>query len=221
MHVIAYSYLNHLRVVFLFIGAYMQEVMTQIELGGILGKTFGKTHHRLISTVHESTRSLAATIEGFEKFMISSNRRGLTYAVFKGKKNIGVDDLGYPVTTDVIRIVPVVIGSKKAGSLQTILGAVLVVVGVAIGYFTGGVLSSVGYGAAKLGAAMMLGGVVQMLSPQASGLASKQDSANQASYAFGGVTNTASQGYPVPVGYGRRRVGGAIISAGIYVEDQQ
>ncbi|HGV5053989.1 TPA: tail assembly protein, partial [Klebsiella pneumoniae] len=43
----------------------------------------------------------------------------------------------------------------------------------------------------------------------------------KASYGFGGVTNTASQGYPVPLLYGKRRIGGAIISAGIYVEDQQ
>ena len=72
-----------------------------------------------------------------------------------------------------------------------------------------------------IGASMALGGIVQMLSPQASGLASKQSADNQASYAFGGVTNTAAQGYPVPLGYGKRRIGGAIISAGIYVEDQQ
>lgn len=32
---------------------------------------------------------------------------------------------------------------------------------------------------------------------------------------------TASQGYPVPLLYGKRRIGGAIISAGIYVEDKQ
>lgn len=195
--------------------------MTRIELGGILGKTFGKVHHRLISSTHEATRALAATLKGFEQFMISSKRRGLTYAVFRGKKNIGVDDLGFPVTGEVIRIVPVAMGSKKAGALQTILGAVLVVVGVVIGYFSGGTLSAVGYGMAKMGAVMMLGGVVQMLSPQTAGLASKQDADNRASYAFGGVTNTAAQGYPVPLLYGKRRIGGAIISAGIYVEDQQ
>lgn len=199
----------------------MQEVMTQIELSGVLGKTFGKTHHRLISTTHEACRALAATINGFEQFMSTSKQRGLTYAVFRGKKNIGEDDLGFPVTGDVIRIVPVIIGSKKAGALQTILGAVLVVVGVAIGYFTGGALSTAGYAVAKIGAAMMLGGVVQMLSPQPAGLASKQSADNKASYAFGGVTNTAAQGNPVPLLYGKRLIGGAIISAGIYVEDQQ
>lgn len=61
-----------------------QEVMTQIELSGILGKTFGKTHHRLISSTREACRALAATVKGFEAFMNSSKQRGLTYAVFRG-----------------------------------------------------------------------------------------------------------------------------------------
>jgi len=192
----------------------MQEVMMQIELSGVLGKTFGKTHHRLISTTHEACRALAATINGFEQFMNTSKQRGLTYAIFCGNKNIGEDNLGFPVTGDVIRIVPVIIGSKKAGLLQTILGAVLVVVGTITSPYGGGVLIAPGV-------ALMAGGVIQMLSPQAAGLSSKQSADNRASYAFGGVTNTAAQGYPVPLLYGRRRIGGAIISAGIYVEDQQ
>ncbi len=200
----------------------MKDVMIQIELGGVLGKTFGKTHQRLISTVHEATRSLAATIPGFEKFMITSNRRGLTYAVFKGKKNIGVDDLGFPVTSDVIRIMPVIIGSKKGGLLQTILGAVLVGAALLAGPVgLGAISANAAWNIGAMGASLALGGVVQMLSPQPTGLASKQGADNKASYAFGGVTNTAAQGYPVPLGYGKRRIGGAIISAGIYVEDQQ
>ena len=191
--------------------------MTRIELGGVLGKSFGKIHHRLISRVSEAGVALAKTIPGFEQFMISSQRRGLTYSVFKGKKNIGVDDLGFPVTGDVIRIVPVIIGSKKAGLIQTILGAVLVIASI----WMPGLSIAASNMMFAAGAPITLGGVVQMISPQATGLASKQSSDNRASYAFGGVTNTAAQGYPVPLLYGRRRIGGAIISAGIYVEDQQ
>ncbi|WP_313120059.1 tail assembly protein [Atlantibacter hermannii] len=200
----------------------MQEVMTRIELGGVLGKTFGKIHYRLIRTTAESVNALSKTIDGFERYLNTSRIRGLTYAVFRGKKNIAKDALGFPLTGEVIRIVPVVIGSKKAGMLQTILGAVLVVVG-ALGVTFGQAWGGAAWGPAtmKIGAAMMLGGVVQMLSPQTVGLSSKQDADNRASYAFGGVTNTAAQGYPVPIGYGKRRIGGAIISAGIYVEDQQ
>ena len=199
-----------------------QEKMISVELFGPLGKAFGKKHSRLVKTRSEAIHALCKTIDGFERYLNSSRIRGLTYAIFVGKKNISADDLGYPVTDDVIRIIPVVIGSKKAGMLQTILGAVLVVVGAlgaTIGQAWGG--AAWGPAAMKIGAALMAGGIVQMLSPQPAGLASKQDADNRASYAFGGVTNTAAQGYPVPIGYGKRRIGGAIISAGIYVEDQQ
>lgn len=199
----------------------MQEVMTRIELGGVLGKTFGKTHVRLVTTTAEVVRALCCTIDGFEKFLNTSKSRGLTYAVFRGKKNIGEGDLEFPVTEETIRIVPVVIGSKKAGLLQTILGAVLVVAGIVVTGLSWGYAAPVGGAMISSGIGLMAGGVIQMLSPQPAGLSSKQDSDNRASYAFGGVTNTAAQGYPVPLLYGKRRIGGAIISAGIYVEDQQ
>ena len=199
----------------------MKEMKTQIELSGILGKTFGTSHERIITTVGESIQALCCTIEGFEKFLSNSKEKRLTFAVFKGKKNIGKDDLGFPVSGEVIRIVPVVIGSKKAGSLQTILGAVLVVAGVLVTGLSYGWAAPVGQAMIGAGIGMGLGGVVQMLSPQPAGLARKESPDNKASYAFGGVTNTASQGYPVGLLYGKRRIGGAIISAGIYVEDQQ
>ena len=197
----------------------MQEVMTRIELSGILGKKFGAYHERLVSTTSEGIQALCCTIDGFEKFLNNSKEKGLTFAIFKGKKNIGKDDLGFPVNGDVIRIVPVIIGSKKAGILQTILGAVIVAASVVYGFVTEDWVNAA-YGI-QAGGAMMLGGVVQMLSPQPGGLARRESPENKASYAFGGVTNTASQGYPVGLLYGKRRVGGAIISAGIYVEDQQ
>ncbi|NIF02104.1 tail assembly protein [Pantoea sp. Acro-805] len=194
--------------------------MTEIRLYGVLGQTFGKTHRRMVSSAREAIRALCITIPGFEKFLNNSRKRGLTYSVFIGGKNVNKDDFEYPHIGKEIKIAPVIVGSKRAGALQTILGAVLVVVGVVVGVMSSGTLSTVGFGVAKFGAALMVGGIVQMLSPQPTGLASKQSADNQASYAFGSPTNTASQGYPVPLCYGQRRIGGAIISAGIYVEDQ-
>lgn len=199
----------------------MEQVIRTIRLYGVLGATFGRVHNMAVETPREAIRALCVVIPGFERFLNASRKRGLTYAVFSGRKNLLADELEADHSREEIRIAPMIIGSKRAGALQTILGAVLVVVGVIIGYFSGGTLSTVGYGVAKFGAVMMLGGVVQMLSPQTPGIASKQDADNQASYAFGSPTNTAAQGYPVPLGYGQRRIGGAIISAGIYVEDQQ
>ncbi|MDY0865137.1 tail assembly protein [Klebsiella aerogenes] len=201
----------------------MPEVMTKIVISGVLGKHFGKVHYPLVRNTKEAIRALCCTIDGFERYLNESEQKGLTYAVFKNDKNIGEDDLVFPISGEEIRIIPVLIGSKKAGMLQTIFGAVLAAVGVVVGVMTSwtGVGGAIGTAMVSAGVGMMAGGVIQMLSPQPAGLASKQSDDNKASYAFGSVTNTASQGYPVPLLYGKRRIGGAIISAGIYVEDQQ
>lgn len=157
-------------------------------------------------------------IPGFQKFMLESKDRGLTFAVFEGKRGLVKDDLQLQANGNDIRIAPIVVGSKKSGMFQTILGAVLVIVGAVLSFTPFAAASPYLY---MTGASMMLGGVIQMLSPMQGGLASRQDPDNKPSYAFGGPVNTIAQGNPVPILYGKRRIGGAIISAGIYAEDQQ
>lgn len=192
--------------------------MRTIRLYGILGSTFGREFKLSVASPKEAVRALCVILPGFERFLNTSKQRGLTYAVFSGKRNLNDDELSMDQSTADIRIVPVILGSKRGGVFQTILGVALVALGAVASYFGGG---AVGVPLMQFGAAVTLGGVVQMLSPQTTGLASKQSADNKASYAFGGVTNTTAQGNPVPLLYGRRRIGGAIISAGIYVEDQQ
>ncbi|MCP9270101.1 tail assembly protein [Xenorhabdus sp. XENO-1] len=185
-----------------------------IRLSGVLIPQFGREYQLAVSSPIEAIRALSVLVDGFEKFLLTAKERGLTFAVFIGKRNINRDELELSGEGD-IRIVPVIIGSKKAGLFQTILGAVLVVAGV--------FLWATPYGIPLVmsGASMMLGRVVQMLSPMPGGLARREDPDNKPSYAFGGPVNSIAQGNPVPIGYGRRRIGGAIISAGIYAEDQQ
>ncbi|MDE9519427.1 tail assembly protein [Xenorhabdus bovienii] len=185
-----------------------------IRLSGVLIPQFGREHKLAVSSTLEAIRALSVIIDGFEKFLLTAKERGLTFAVFIGKRNISRDELELSGEGD-IRIVPVIIGSKKAGIFQTILGAVMVVAGVFAWATPWGVPLVMS------GASMMLGGVVQMLSPMPGGLARREDPDNKPSYAFGGPVNSIAQGNPVPIGYGRRRIGGAIISAGIYAEDQQ
>lgn len=191
-----------------------------VRLYGVLGVTFGRVHRLVIDTPREAIKALSVTIPGFERFLQTAKGRGLTFAVFNGKKNIGLDEIKFTGCED-IRIAPVIIGSKKAGVFQTILGAVLVAAGAVMTIMSGGTATPFSAGLMMSGASMMIGGVIQMLSPMQGGLASRQDPDNKPSYAFGGPVNTIAQGNPVPIGYGKRRVGGAIISAGIYAEDQQ
>lgn len=193
--------------------------MNTILLSGSLAAHFGREHKRDISSTAEVFRALSVTIPGFESFMQNAHLKGLRFAIFKGKRNIGEDELKHNCGEEVIRIVPVIAGSKRAGVLQTIIGAVLVIAGGVMTIMSGGTASPLAAGMMQMGAAMMIGGVVQMLSPQAKGLASRQDPDNMPSYAFGGPVNTVAMGNPVGVAYGLRERGGAIISAGIYTDD--
>jgi predicted phage tail protein len=192
--------------------------MTTIRLYGVLGARFGRVHERLLEsrTVREALDALKYTIDGFEMFMNQAEANGLKFAVFRGKKNLNEGDLDMAGVDDV-RIAPIVIGSKRDGMFQRVLGAALIAVGFVASFTPFAAASPFLH---QAGAALALGGVIQMLSPQPKGLKGRQDPANAPSYAFGGPVNTIAQGNPVGVLYGRRRIGGAIISAGIYAEDQ-
>lgn len=203
----------------------ISEQMTTIKLSGSLARLFGREHQRVIPRTQQAISALKNTIPGFEQYLISSKQRGLTFVIFRGKRNIGLDEIANANVGKEIRIVPVIIGSKRAGMFQTILGVALIAAatyfapgaGIGAAFSAGGFTSA----AAFAGASMALGGVAQMLSPQTTGLRMRQDPDNKPSYAFGGPVNTTAQGNPVAIGYGQREIGGAIISAGIYTEDQQ
>ncbi len=195
----------------------LSQGLTTIRLYGVLGKRFGRMHGRLLEsgTVREAMSALKHTMEGFETFMREAESKGLTFAVFRGRTNLSGEQLDMRGRED-IRIVPLVIGSKQSGLFQTVLGAALIAVGVFATSLTLGTSTFL----ISAGASMMLGGVMQMLSPQPKGLKGREAPENAPSYAFGGPVNTIAQGHPVGVLYGKRRTGGAVISAGIYAEDR-
>ncbi|WP_110875907.1 tail assembly protein [Franconibacter helveticus] len=193
--------------------------LTTIRLYGALGARFGRVHKLAVQTSAEAVKALCINLDGLESYLMNAKKNGMVFAVFRGKRNIGLDDYQSLGGDNDIRIAPVMEGAKKAGVFQTILGAVMVVAGIAISYFSSGTLSTFGASLAAGGVGMMAGGIYQMLSPQARGLQSRDDPDNKPSYAFGGAVNTIAMGNPVPVLYGEREIGGAIISAGIVAED--
>ncbi len=93
-----------------------------IRLYGILGATFGREFNLSVASPKEAIRALCVIVPGFERFLNTSKQRGLTYAVFSGKRNLLNDELNMDRSTEEIRIAPVIIGSKRAGVFQTILG---------------------------------------------------------------------------------------------------
>lgn len=190
---------------------FTDQVMTTILLSGPLIKLFGRTHYRELDSksVGEAFRALKCTLNGFEAAIKDLERRGMSFAIFRNRKNVPEKDFALGGTQE-IRIVPVVTGSKRGGVLQTVIGAVL----IAVGLYTGQTWL------VQTGVAVAVGGVVQLLSPQASGLKQSASPENSPSYAFGSAKNTTASGNPVPICIGERRWGGMIISASILAEDK-
>lgn len=202
----------------------MSEKLRDVRLYGKLGAQFGRVHRLAVANTAEAIRALCVVLPGFEQALVSSEERGIRYACFLGKRNIGEDEIRVPPGDDVIRIAPILAGAKQGGLFQTLLGAALI---VAAFYMPASIALPLGAKGAiaapmmlSMGVSMALGGVMQMLSPQQRGLSAKDGPDNGASYNFNGPVNTSAQGNPVPVLYGRMIVGSAVISAGIYAEDQ-
>ncbi|VVP06891.1 hypothetical protein PS896_03120 [Pseudomonas fluorescens] len=185
-------------------------IKTRILLSGSAGKLFGREHIYELSTgdTREAVKAIDVNHPGFAKYLADAKRKGLEFAVFRNRKNIGERELKMGGAQE-IRIVPVIAGSKRAGLFQTVLGVVLIA------------MSSVTNGATLApGIALAAGGVIQMLSPQATGLKQSSSPENAPSYAFGSAKNTTASGNPVPICIGERRWGGIIISASILAEDK-
>lgn len=205
-------------------------MLKKITLKGAMGKKFGRHHEYAVADFREALRAMCATIPGFKKYMSTAHIDGIRFAFFSGRENIGIEEFDMAKGANEFVIMPIIEGAKRGGVLQVVIGAVALVAA----FFTAGA-SMAAWGAALsagamsattvltgIGISMMLGGVVQLLTPQPSmnvGASSSTD--NKPNYAFGAPVNTVAMGYPVPVLYGEREIGGAIISAGIFSSDQQ
>lgn len=204
-------------------------MLKTLTLGGALAKKFGKTHRYHVADLREMLRAMCATVPGFKKYVSNAHLNGVRFAFYSGGSNIGLEEFDMSRGATEYRMTPIIEGSKNGGVLQIVIGAVALVAA----YFTAGAsLTAIGLSTSAatsvtaaltgIGISMMLGGVVSLLTPQPSyniGSASSTD--NQPNYAFGAPVNTVAMGYPVPILYGEREIGGAIISAGIFSSDQQ
>ncbi len=190
--------------------------MRTIKLYGELGKKYGRVHRYDVKSVAEAIRALSSNFKEFKKDLMTAHERGVGYKIRNSRHELSeVKEISQPAGK-VISFTPVVIGANAESRILigiAIIAAVIISGGSgapgAAGYF-----ASVGTG---IGVSLVLGGVVQLLSPvpKVDTDGPNERPENTPSYAFNGPVNTTAQGHPVPVGYGRLIVGGAVISAGI------
>jgi len=102
---------------------------------------------------------------------------------------------------------------------------------VGVGFLTAGASSAIGF----IGASLILSGTAQLLSPQPAELpgltgatggrrnsfdpVNNDPADNRSSYIYNGAVNLTAQGNPVPICYGRMRVGSVVVSAGVSTTD--
>ncbi|HFD2177215.1 TPA: tail assembly protein [Acinetobacter baumannii] len=216
-------------------------MLKTIKLYGVLGQKFGREFKLDVANTREAMRALSVQIAGFEHFMLHAHEQGLRFAVFlksknssnkRGKKrpaiydhetkrlitgdNIGEEQLDMHTEADTIHIVPRVMGAGgNNGILQLVLGAILIAASFIPGVGQAAQVALIG-----AGAGMAMGGVASMLMPKIDNTQDQNQDGNRANKGFGGAVTTVAQGNPVPILYGQREVGGFIVSAGQYPEDQ-
>lgn len=191
--------------------------MRTIKLYGELGKKYGRVHRLAVRTPAEAIRALSANFKTFRSDLETAHLRGIGYRVRNGRTELdNVKQIRDPAA-QVIQITPAIIGANAESRILigvAIIAAVVLTGGVgAVG--VAGLLANVATG---IGVSLVLGGISQLLSPSPETQATPERPENTPSYTFNGPVNTTAQGHPVPVGYGRLIVGGAVISAGISLE---
>ena len=197
-----------------------------IKLSGFLGKKFGRVHRLAVDSPAEAIRALSVIKAGFREFLENSHKNGVAYRFLVGKEALERSELKESLhmthsMSTTFELVPVISGAKSSLG-QILFGAALMAFAwwampamsfAAVG--TAGAMSTSVFG---IGMSLALGGVAQLLAPKVKA-ENKEAVENKPSYIFNGAVNTIAQGNPVPILYGRMRVGSQVVSAGITSND--
>lgn len=118
-----------------------------------------------------------------------------------------------------VHFTPILKGSKRGGLFGVITGVALIAGALALGPLGFSVIgANAAWMVGGLGASMLLGGVAQMLTKMPS-MSTGKDAEKKQSTSFSNLSNMAAQGRPMPLAYGRIRVGSLIISQGVETMD--
>jgi predicted phage tail protein len=178
--------------------------LTTIHLGGVLGRMFGKKWELYVNSPAEAIRAIDVNVGGRLREYLSTKGSKKYYKVAVQNKNnlLSKDEIGGRTGSGDIFILPTIRGAgDDGGLLQIIIGVVLIV--ATWGAATAGVIAygstaaTIGFG---LGASMVLGGIVQMLTPQPK---MTKDKEGKGSTLFPGGAVAIEQGNAVPLIYGR------------------
>ena len=214
--------------------------IVKIKFHGNLGKRLKRKNWDLaVSSVREAFRAVdVLSKRKLTKCLIKDTEKNLKYQIKVNNKPVdtsGIDyeDLSSVYTSELcikrkiknIDIIPVLEGSGGGGGggfLMALIGVILIIAAIP----TGGAslamfaeltaLQTLGMVA---GFGLLAGGISMLLAkpPKFDDFREIESTKKSTSYLFGGPTNTANEGGPIPVGYGRLIAGSQVIQTSLLV----
>lgn len=191
--------------------------LVHVQLGGPMAKHFGRHWHLKVRNTKQALDLIEANRPGFKAWMKRNlktydkyhiqitNKQGYKWSVDESEYQM----MGQSDNIVKIRITPVPRGSGGSafGWFQTVVGAALLVVSAVM-------MPAL----APLGLSLMMGGIAQIISPQATNESVRQAD-NSDSFYFDGPQNTTNQGNPVQLIYGEEiLVGSQVVSSSITID---
>lgn len=210
--------------------------LVKITLHGKLGKEFGKEWTLAVSSVSEAINAINTLTNGrYYKFLSDkSNKSDLYKILINGEDFLTEEPLNSDDKVDKIKNTNLVIKINDlktidilphielgdSGIAATILGALLIIVGIAVIVISGGSLTTLGVGIIMVGAGLLAAGITALLSKPPTFDDFRDIGGNaKVSYLFNGPQNVTREGGPVPIGYGRLLVGSQVIGASYVIKD--
>lgn len=207
--------------------------LREVRLYGPLRARFGRSHWLAVESPAEAVHALCTLFKGFREALLGHTGPGYRVLVGEGARTDARDAEGLTLTAgsqQLIRIAPVLHGRKSGGVLSIVLGAAVLILAPyaaaamfsAFGGVAGGAVAAAAANmtlaaGVAIGKSLILGGVIQLLSPQRNGSGSSAD--KETSYTFNGAANVNAPGGPVPLVIGRMVVGSVTVSAGISTDE--
>lgn len=196
--------------------------MTQVKLLGELGDKFGSDWSSNSKSMRDIFKLIDCQVEGFKEYLQDCHEKNIGFTIQNGEDFIDYDDLLLCEVKDTVIISAVPAGSGKG--LGKILAAIAVIAAIFLfpGTFVAGgaemgfkeaVTQAMSAGltipgnlVVALGANLAIAGLTEMSAPDAG------DMTSDPSFLFNGADNSIEQGKPVPVLYGKMKIGGTPIS---------
>ncbi len=204
--------------------------MNKVFLHGDL-KDFGEEHTLAVSSPREAIKALIVNKPGFRQ-RIEQGEYRVIRKPRNGAEGLALEEVGLFVgmsETD-LHIVPVPVGSKKAGVGKILLGVALIGAAIVTGggaavlagqigaFATGSAGLTMSLGLGMLGGAMVISGLATMMMPTPEAPDPNSGEEQPASFLFNGPVNVSQQGHPIPIVIGRYRVGSIVGSSGLSIE---